>query len=130
MMPTKNIIDVNFLYGALTMVGVTAVYQAYQLTQAPSIASIQKRNDTPLPQIGDDLGAEVVIWGFDAKGEHAQWNLGVCDNSPYVGRIEAFLRLIKQDYVKGRSKGLSENPRYDKRRSIYSFLCRTRNTHD
>ena len=43
--------------------------------------------------------------------KHPVWIKGVSDQSPYVSRVEAYLRLMKQPYAKAETKGLMENPR-------------------
>jgi hypothetical protein len=58
--------------------------------------------------IGDD--EQVTVWGLTEIGSFRYWNKGISAFSPYVSRVEAYLRLIKQPYVKARSLGLSENP--------------------
>jgi hypothetical protein len=52
-----------------------------------------------------------TVWGFAELEKHPAWTKGVSDESPYVSRVEAYLRLTLQPYVKAETKGLMENPR-------------------
>ena len=99
----------SFAQGALSVIAVYTVYKIWELFQYPSIDSMEKRCSKPIPLIGDH--AKVTVWGLDQSGRHFAWTAGVSDSSPYVSRVEAFLRLIKQPYIKEESKGMTENPR-------------------
>lgn len=99
----------DFWYGALAVTGLAVVRFLWSIHQAPSVASIQKRATAPVPHLGDD--SLISVWGFDLSGCHQDWKEGVSDQSPYVGRVEAYLRLIRKPYVKNETMGLRENPR-------------------
>lgn len=106
----------SFLYGAASAVGVWAVFQIWQLFQAPSVKSIEGKCTQPLKTIGKEKDGkpnkeEVIVWGFEQVGTHEHWNAGISDDSPYVSRVEAYLRLIQVPYIKKESQGLMENPR-------------------
>jgi hypothetical protein len=70
---------------------------------------VQKHATTPVPHLGDD--DLITVWGFDLSGCHHDWKEGVSDQSPFVGRVESYLRLIRKPYIKNETMGLRENPR-------------------
>ena len=99
----------DFWVGAAAVVGLIGVYKIWQLFQSPSLKGIEKTCSKPLSNIGDN--EKVTVWGFEETGTHPSRHLGIIDDSPYVLRVEAYLRFIKQPYYKAESKGLMENPR-------------------
>ena len=102
----------SFYYGAASAVGAMIAFKVWEFFQYPSVKSIQGNCTQPLKTIGDeDSQDKVTVWGFEEVGTHEHWNLGISDDSPYVSRVEAYLRLIQQPYVKKESQGLMENPR-------------------
>ena len=102
----------SFHYGAASAVGAMIAFKVWEFFQYPSVKSIQGNCTQPLKTIGDeDSQDKVTVWGFEEVGTHEHWNLGISDDSPHVSRVEAYLRLIQQPYVKKESQGLMENPR-------------------
>lgn len=99
----------DFWYGALSVTGLVVVRWLRSIHVAPSVASIQKLATAPVPHRGDDKS--ITIWGFDPSDSHCDWKQGVSDQSPFVGRVEAYLRLIRKPYIKLETRGLRENPR-------------------
>jgi hypothetical protein len=51
----------------------------------------------------------VTVWGFATAPTGP-----VCDQSPFVARVECFLRLHGIPYIKNATKGLRENPHRQK----------------
>lgn len=100
----------SFYYGAASALGMVIAVKIWQLFQYPSVKSIESNCTQPLKTIGDD-DDKVIVWGFEEIGTHEHWNVGISDDSPYVSRVEAFLRLIHKPYIKKESQGLMENPR-------------------
>ena len=99
----------DFTRGALSVVAVGVLYKIWQLLHAPSVDAIERKSRKSMAQLGDD--DQITVWGFDLLGEAQHWKEGISDSSCYVSRVEAYLRLIKQPYVKKLSLGGSENPR-------------------
>ena len=99
----------DLLVGVAIGLGLWFVKTVYSLLKVESCADIQKKALQPIPPLGDD-GA-ITVWGFQKEGEYPAYERGVCDGSPYVARVEVYLRLLKQPYVKKVSMDLSENPR-------------------
>ena len=91
------------------MILVYGVYKIWELFQYPSIQENQRRCSQPIPPIGDN--SQITIWGFEESGVYPGWKWGISDASPYVSRVEAYLRLIQKPYIKAETKGLMENPR-------------------
>jgi glutathione S-transferase len=105
--PSTKIHDV--LFGIAIGLGLWLVYSIYSILHVRSCAEIQKLALQPIPPLGDN--ASITIWGFQKEGEYPAFADGVCDGSPYVARVELYLRLLKQPYTKRTSTDLSENPR-------------------
>jgi glutathione S-transferase len=99
----------DFTLGALTVMAVGVAYKIWQLLQAPSVSAIEGKCQKAMDKVGDD--DKITVWGFDLAGESNHWKDGISDESCYVSRVEAYLRLIKQPYVKKLSMDCSENPR-------------------
>jgi hypothetical protein len=99
----------DFVYGAATVISLLAVLKIYALLSSPTVGSIEKKAKAPVPKIGDD--ASITVWGFALDKEYPGYPEGVCDVSPYVMRVECYLRLIEKDYVKAKSVSLTESPR-------------------
>jgi glutathione S-transferase len=99
----------DFWYGVLSVSGLAVVRWLRAIHVAPAVATVQKLATTPVPYLGND--EVITVWGFDKSGCNRDWNQGVSDQSPFVCRVEAYLRLIRKPYVKEETKGLRENPR-------------------
>jgi hypothetical protein len=99
----------DFAYGAATVISLLAVHKMYALLGSPTVESIEKKATAPVPHAGDD--ASITVWGFALDKEYPGYSEGVCDGSPYVMRVECYLRLIQKDYVKAKTVGLMESPR-------------------
>jgi hypothetical protein len=84
-------------------------WKIWSLFQAPKCAKIQALAAVPVPKLGDD--SKITVWGFQKQGDYPGYQNGVSDGSPYVARVECYLRLIDKPYVKAASVDLSENPR-------------------
>lgn len=63
----------------------------------PNIETTEELATQPLPHRGDD--STITIYGFEAAGEYPSHQRGNVD-SPYVARVEAFLRLQKMRVCK------------------------------
>jgi glutathione S-transferase len=99
----------DFAYGAATVLSFLAVHKIYALLSSPTVESIEKKAKAPVPHNGDDVS--ITVWGFALDKEYPGYSEGVCDGSPYVMRVECYLRLIQKDYVKAKTVGLMESPR-------------------
>jgi hypothetical protein len=108
-MPSTFPVSTDFTLGAVAMLGMLGIFKIYQLFQAPPLGTIEKVCSKPIVNMGDDT--KVTVWGFDNVGTYPLWKLGISDDSGYVGRVEAYLRLIKQPYDKKETNALTENPR-------------------
>ncbi|KAG7342987.1 glutathione S-transferase, C-terminal domain containing protein [Nitzschia inconspicua] len=97
-----------FFFGVAIGLGVWFFKSLYNFLHIKSCASIQEQAIKPIKKMGDDT--TITIWGFQAMNEYHP-GLGITDGSPYVARVECYLRLLKQDYTKRVSVDLSENPR-------------------
>ena len=95
--------------GAAAMVAMATVYKFWTLFQTPSVDAAEKTCRKSIPVMGDS--DKITIYGFEEGETHHEFPLGIPDDSPYVARVEAFLRLVKHPYVKAPSKGAMENPR-------------------
>ena len=74
----------------------------------PNIETTEELATQPLPHRGDD--STITIYGLEAAGEYPSHQRGNVD-SPYVARVEAFLRLHKIEYVKLAAKPGDNGPR-------------------
>ena len=99
----------DVLFGFAVGLGLWFVKTVYSFLKVESCADIQKRALQPIPTMGDPDA--ITVWGFQKEGEYPAYERGVCDGSPYVARVELYLRLTKQPYIKKVSLDLSENPR-------------------
>ncbi|KAL3908557.1 MAG: hypothetical protein SGILL_008438 [Bacillariaceae sp.] len=99
----------DVLFGVAIGLGLWFIKTVYSFLKIESCADIQKKALQPIPSLGDD--SAITVWGFQKEGEYPAYERGVCDGSPYVARVEVYLRLLKQPYVKKVSVDLSENPR-------------------
>lgn len=97
------------LIGAGAVVAAAAAYKLWTLFQTPSLHAVEKTCSKEIPVMGDS--SKITIFGFEEGDSHPEFNLGIPDDSPFVARVEAYLRLLKQPYVKLASKGGMENPR-------------------
>ena len=100
----------EFVYGAASVIVINGLYKLYGLFQTPSVDSVETNCKKVIPVLGDSASG-ITIWGFEASGKHPLFAEGIPDDSPYVARVENFLRLIKQPYAKAVSQGMQENPR-------------------
>ena len=101
----------DFMLGALSALGSLLAYKVWKLFQYPSLASIQKTATEPVKKAGSDDNT-ITVWGFHLREEHpAFYQVGVPDASPYVTRVECYLRLLKKDYSKKKTNMMTENPR-------------------
>jgi Glutathione S-transferase N-terminal domain/Glutathione S-transferase, C-terminal domain len=96
------------LLGVAMGLGMWFVKSVYNFLHVRSCASIQQQALKPIPKLGDD--SQITIWGFQKLDEYHPGR-GIADGSPYVARIECYLKLLQKPYVKQVSVGLSENPR-------------------
>ena len=53
----------------------------------------------------------MTVWGFAHKGEGSLYSQGIVDSSPFVARVEVYLKMLGKDYTKEKTSGLRENPR-------------------
>jgi hypothetical protein len=104
-------INEDFAVGALTVGLLMVAKKLYDLFQFPSAASLEKQATLPVPHLGED--SMITVWGF-TKYESDDEIKNACyfDHSIYVDRVEAYLRLKKQKYIKEKTQGLRENPRH------------------
>uniref|UniRef100_A0A7S2MJU1 Thioredoxin-like fold domain-containing protein n=1 Tax=Helicotheca tamesis TaxID=374047 RepID=A0A7S2MJU1_9STRA len=97
----------DLLVGTLSVTAFIVLIR--KLLSFPSTKDIESSATKPLQQMGDDKA--ITIWGFEEAGDYPTYRLGNVD-SPYVARVEAYLRLIGVPYKKMKSRGGSENPRH------------------
>jgi glutathione S-transferase len=102
-------LSTDFTLGALTVVGVLVVHKIWLLLHAPPVNAVEQKCQKAMVQMGDD--DKISVWGFDLAGEHKEWKYGISDDSCYVSRVESYLRLVKQPFVKKVTLDMSENPR-------------------
>jgi Glutathione S-transferase N-terminal domain len=100
----------DFVAGTLTAMGLVLIKVMYDLYQYPTEKAIQSVATRPVPQKGDD--GTITVWGFDDSRGMAGTNGSLGDHSPFVDRVEAYLRLKKVMYTKAVTNGLQENPRH------------------
>ena len=99
----------DFLLGALSISAIVALNEIRKMLAYPSIEEIERIANKSFPHMGDN--STITIWGFEETGNYPTHHLGNVD-SPYVARVEAYLRLIGVPYTKKKSRGGSENPRH------------------
>lgn len=99
----------DLLAGALSVTLVVFVHKIWQAFQFPSVDELEAHSKKPIQHGGDDN--KVTVWGFDKEGEVTNWKDGISDDSPFVSRVENFLRFYKIPFEKAETKGLMENPR-------------------
>lgn len=97
------------MLGALSVAFLGGLGRIRKLLTYPTTESIEHAATKPLPHMGDD--EVITIWGFEEYGDYPTHHFGNVD-SPYVARVEAYLRLIDVPYKKAKSRGGSENPRH------------------
>lgn len=100
----------EFFLGVAVTLSLFGVYKFVGLFHVPNTQKIEGIATKPL-NVKPGSAEEVIVWGFNEPGETLAWEDGVPDLSHYVVRVEAFLRLINQPYIKKKSLDLSENPR-------------------
>ena len=98
----------SFAVGAGCVLGVLGINFFRRLLWYPGEAQLEAAARKQLPHMGDD--SKVTLWGFEAAGEHYGCGYGVPDASPYVCRVEAYLRLVGVPYLT-RSLALKEAAR-------------------
>lgn len=104
----------EFWWGAGTVVLVMALRALVALFSYPSLSNIAKKASKPFDKIIGDTSSpniQVILFGYEAAGEHPAYSVGIPDDAYYVSRVEAFLRLAQIPYTKAASQGGSENPR-------------------
>lgn len=84
-------------------------WKIWSFVHIPPCSKSRKIASAPIPQLGDDK--TLTVWGFQKQGAYPGSHNGVCDGSPYVCRVECYLRFINKPYIKAVSTDLSENPR-------------------
>ena len=94
---------------ATALVGV-ALYHIRAFLYVEPCAKIQRKANAPIALTGDS--STITVWGFQKRGEYPSYHKGICNGSPYVARVECYLRLRGiTNYTKAVSVDLSENPR-------------------
>jgi len=115
LLPSSSSPSSDFALGVSYTVGALLAYKIYQLFRSPSIDEIEKLASKPLKNVvapsQPSSSNNITIFGFEKGDTHPSFHLGITDDSNYVIRVEAYLRLIKQPYVKAETMGLTENPR-------------------
>ncbi|CAB9512887.1 Failed axon connections homolog [Seminavis robusta] len=105
----------DFLYGVAATLTAVAVYQIRAFLYVEPCSEIQRKAKLPIPLLpkdSDESVDSIIVWGFQKRGEYPAFERGVCDGSPYVARVECYLRLLgMHNYTKRVSVDLSENPR-------------------
>lgn len=99
----------DFAMGAAATLAAVFFYHVRAFLHVEPCAKIQQKAKAPIQLRGDPT--TITVWGFQHKGKYPAHAKGVCDGSPYVARVECYLRLLGVDYTKEISVDLSENPR-------------------
>lgn len=101
----------DFILGLAVGLVPVVCYSVWNFLSLKSCADVQAKAKAPIKKLGNDN--EITIFGFQKKGEYECFKEGVCDGSPYVARVECYIRLIDKPrgYVKATTMGMSENPR-------------------
>lgn len=99
----------DFLVGAAVVLTPLIVKRIARLFLYPCLRKVQDKAKAPIPKLGDD--SRLTVWGFSGHAEHSMYNQGIVDSSPFVARVEAYLKLLGKEYSKLRTAGLRENPR-------------------
>eukprot|EP00339_Tiarina_fusa_P002003 CAMPEP_0117039988 /NCGR_PEP_ID=MMETSP0472-20121206/28021_1 /TAXON_ID=693140 ORGANISM="Tiarina fusus, Strain LIS" /NCGR_SAMPLE_ID=MMETSP0472 /ASSEMBLY_ACC=CAM_ASM_000603 /LENGTH=301 /DNA_ID=CAMNT_0004750613 /DNA_START=90 /DNA_END=995 /DNA_ORIENTATION=- len=95
--------DVGVGIGASVLI--VCIYKLRSALYVRSCADIERTSKAPLKHVGDD--GTITVWGF----QKVHPVKGICDTSPFVARVECYLKLLSLDYTKDVSADLSENPR-------------------
>mmetsp|Transcript_24658 Transcript_24658/g.46910 ORF Transcript_24658/g.46910 Transcript_24658/m.46910 type:complete len:321 (+) Transcript_24658:70-1032(+) len=108
--PSVLLLSRDFVGGAVTTLALVILYRVYQFWYGrTTLARIQATAHAPVKHKGDDN--TITIWG-DSPPNDPEVVRGVSDFSPFVLRVEAYLRLIHQPYVKRATITMAENPRH------------------
>lgn len=99
----------DFYKGLAIAVGFATIRRVYQLFQEPSIKDMRATVTAPVKHVGDD--DKITVYGFEFPGQVPAYSKGVMDASPYVSRVEAFLRLLGLRYTKIGTVPSGVNPR-------------------
>ncbi|KAL3905813.1 MAG: hypothetical protein SGILL_009526 [Bacillariaceae sp.] len=84
----------DFALGVVATLGVIALHKLYHVLDEPSIEEMEIRATAPMSSEKDDAESVITIFGFDALGEHAAFEQGVLDASPYVMYVEMACRIM------------------------------------
>lgn len=96
-------------YGVAGSLVVFVIFKIYSFLHIRPCCKIQEKALSPIAPLGDD--ETITVWGFQEEGNYPKFNAGIVDGSPYVARVEVYLRLLGLDYTKKMSADLAENPR-------------------
>lgn len=99
----------DFAFGTLTALGLVTLHNIWKLCRDQSLSRIQTIANEPVAHAGDD--DKITVWG-DSEATEESYEKGNDDFSPFVSRVEAYLRLREQPYVKKTTSDLAENPRH------------------
>ena len=84
-------------------------YGLWTLRQVPRVQAMRSLSKAPVQHFGADDA--ITVLGFQQEGHYPAFSKGVTDGSPYVARVECYLRLLGKPYTKKRSLDVRENPR-------------------
>lgn len=99
----------NISLGVAAAIVPVICWKIWSVLHIPPCEKSNTAAAAPIPKIGDDT--KLTVWGFQKQGEYPSFKNGICDGSPYVCRVECYLRMIDKPYVKNMTTDLSENPR-------------------
>lgn len=99
----------DFCLGALVAFVLLTVWRAHRFFAKATISSIQTVANIPIKHFGNDN--EITLVGFTPSASSLVHH-GIADFSPFVNRVENYLKLLNIRYVKRTSFTLAENPRH------------------
>jgi len=99
----------DFVVGALATLVVVVLHKIWSVCNAQSLERIQYIANAPVSHAGDD--DQITVWGENEASDEL-YAKGNTDFSPFVLRVEAYLRLKKLPYIKKSTKDKKENPRH------------------
>ena len=100
----------DFCVGVLvTLLGVAVYRICRPFFTGVTLARIQAIANAPVKHVGDDT--MINVYG-ETPADDPMTLKGVADISPFCIRVEAYLRLIHQPYVKHVTNNYVENPRH------------------
>jgi hypothetical protein len=105
----SKVLASDLCIGALLGVALLTLWRAYSFFTGASLRRIQSVANAPVKHFGDDQ--EITLVGFSRPGSSLVHH-GIADFSPFVNRVENYLRMLNIKYVKRTSLTLSENPRH------------------